>query len=549
MPKSHPAVKVSGAPNETANTLVASFTDHPYMTRQQRVRNIRFLHSVRMNPHVSALDRAIADPEPVTGVGTTSPMSGLHRRALGFGDVLAQSVSAIAPCAAAATVPGLLALYSGNAGLWAALIGVLLTLLAAATINQFTKRIATAGSLYTFTAKGLGATAGFASGVSLILGYGFISMYAFANVGFHVSNLLGYFGGGPTHGSSVPLLCVITCGVLCTVVMVRGIRLSARVSLLVESVAVAVLVALVVVLFIGQGSQPISWELIAPRQLSLGQLVTGVVIAITAFVGFESAASLSVEARRPFATVPRVLTWSPIAAGLLVVAATSVQTTGFRAANVALGEDVTPVSALSAYYGVGWITPILDIGVAASFFACALASSTALVRVLLALAIDGVIPATVGHTHSRFKTPHIAIYTAMPVLTIGPIILLLAGATSKQAVGILLAVSAGGYVLAYTLVCSAAVFFLRRIGELTIWPAIGAASAACCLGACLAVYLIRESNSPRAVGVWLFVCSVALALAWFARARRMVARMGTHDTPIRDEVLGGALTGSDRRPR
>ena len=498
-----------------------------------------------MNPPVSALDRAIADPEPVTGVGSTSPMSGLQRRSLGFGDVLAQSVSAIAPCAAAATVPGLLALYSGDAGLWAALIGVLLTLLAAATINQFTKRIATAGSLYTFTAKGLGPTAAFASGVSLILGYGFISMYAFANIGFHLSNLLG-----TTHGLLVPLLCVIACGALCTVIMARGIRLSARVSLLVESVAVAVLVALVVVLFVGQGSRPISWELIAPRHVSLGQLVAGVVIAITAFVGFESAASLSVEARRPFATVPRVLTWSPIAAGLLVLAATSVQTTGFRAADVALGEDVTPVDALSAYYGVGWIAPILDSGVAASFFACALASSTALVRVLLAMGIDGVIPAAVGRTHPRFKTPHIAIYAAMPVLTLVPIVLLLAGATSKQAIGILLVVSAGGYVLAYTLVCAAAVFFLRRIGELTTWPAIGAAGAVACLGGCLVVYLSTESNSPRSAGVWLFLCCLALALAWFVRARlRLATRIGTHDTPIRDEVLGGGPTSSDRWPR
>lgn len=498
-----------------------------------------------MNHRPSALDRAIAHPEPVAGVGSTSPMSGLERRSLGFGDVLAQSVSAIAPCAAAATVPGLLALHSGDAGLWAAVLGVLLTLLAAATINQFTKRVATAGSLYTFTAKGLGANAAFASGLGLILGYGFIAMYSFVNVGIQVSNLFAYFGS-PPRGVLLPVLCVVVCAAVCTVVMARGVRLSARVSLLVESAAVAILVVLVAVLFIRQGSRPISWELIAPRHVSLGQLVAGVVIAITAFVGFESAASLSVEARRPFATVPRVLTWAPIAAGVLVVAATAVQATGFRAANVTMGGDLPPVAALSDFYGVGWITPILETGVAASFFACALASSTALVRVLLTMGIDGVIPAAVGRTHPKFKTPHVAIYATMPILTVVPVVLLLAGVTSKQAIGILLVVSAGGYVLAYTLVCVAAVFFLRRIGELTAGPAFGAVGVAACLGGCLVIFLVTEANSPRAPGVWLFAVCLALGLAWFARARLDPKSIGTHDIAIRDEVLGGAPTGPTR---
>ncbi|MFF2085967.1 APC family permease [Nocardia sp. NPDC058176] len=500
-----------------------------------------------MNPPPSALDRAIAHPEPVAGVGPTSPMSGLERRSLGFGDVLAQSVSAMAPCAAAATIPAILAVRSGGDGLLAAVLGVVLILLTAATINQFTQRMATAGSLYTFTAKGLGATAGFVSGSALVLGYGFIAMYALVCVGAQVSNLLSYFGFAPDP-TVVSLVCVLVCAAGCAVVMVRGVRLSARVSLLIESVAVALLVVLIVALFLRQGG--VSVAALVPRQVSAGQLVAGVVIAMTAFVGFESAASLSVETRKPFATVPRVLTWSPIAAGVLVVAATAVQTTGFEAANVALDGAPAPVSTLANFYGVAWITPLLDLGVAASFVACALASTTALVRVLLALGIDGVLPAAVGRTHPRFKTPHIALYATMPVITAVPVVLLLAGVTSTQTFGILLAVSAGGYVLAYALVCVSAVAFLRRIGELTLRPALTAVGTALLLGGCLLVFLVTEARSPRAWGVWLLLGCLALSLAWFVRARLRMdpTSIGTHDIPIHDEVLGGVPVEPTRRP-
>lgn len=497
-----------------------------------------FVVSGRMDARSSALDRAIADPPPVRGVHATSPMSGLRRRSLGFAGLLSQSVSAIAPCAAAATVPGMLVSTSGDGALWAAILGVGLTLPVAAAINQFTKRVATAGSLYTFTAKGLGATAAFLCGIGLILGYGFIAMYSFAHIGLQVSNLLGAMGFEAGSSGSVPLLSVLAAGAACAVVMLRGIGMSARLSLLVESIAVAVLVALVVVLFRGQGRHPIAWELLAPQRVPFSGLVVGVVIAITAFVGFESAASLSVEARRPFAAVPRVLIWSPLAAGVLVVAATSVQATGFRAAGVAVGRDPDPVRTLSAFYGVGWIYPILDCGVAASFFACALASSTALVRVLMSMGIDGVLPA-VHRTHPVYRTPHLAIGLSLSVVTGIPLLLLAAGVT--QAVGILLVVSAGGYVLAYALVCLAVPFFLRRIGEFSFGPAVLACGTALGLTGCLAVFLVAEWRGPRAAGVWLLALGIALGLAGLRRARRHGPHpLGTHDTPIGSEVLGGA---------
>ncbi|GAB2513908.1 APC family permease [Nocardia heshunensis] len=499
-----------------------------------------------MTRRTSALDRAIADPPSVLGVSDTSPMSGLRRRSLGFADVLAQSVSAIAPGAAAATTPGLLVGVAGDGALWAAIAGAALTLPVAAAVNQFTKRVSTAGSLYTFTAKGLGPRGALLSGVGLILGYAFIAMYALANIGPHVGNVLAALGFGAAAGPLLPPLCVLGAGLLCAVVMVRGVRVSARLSLLVESVAVAVLLALISVLWWGQG-RVVAPELLAPAHVPFTGFVVGVVIAITAFVGFESAASLSVEARRPFATVPRVLVWSPIATGVLVVAATSVQATGFRLAGLGSGTDPVPVDALSAYNRVGWISPILDCGVTASFFACALASATALVRVLLSMGIDGVLPEALSRTHPAWRTPHVAIGVSMPIVVLVPLLILAAGTGVERTAGVLLVVSAGGYVLAYLLVCLAVPLFLWRIGELTPGPVTLALAAAGGLSGCLTVFLTTEWSGPHAAGVWAFLAALATGTVVFARLRRSrLPDIGTHDIPIGSEVLGGAEAAAGR---
>src|SRR6478752_4010424 len=135
-------------------------------------------HTVTAQPPVTALSRAIADPTPVDGLPARSPMAGLDRRSLGFVDVLAQSVGAVAPSAAAATCPVLVAARAGSGTLVAFLLAAVLMALVASAVNQFTRRMAATGSLYTFAARGLGERAGFATSAAMIVGYGFVAMFA-----------------------------------------------------------------------------------------------------------------------------------------------------------------------------------------------------------------------------------------------------------------------------------------------------------------------------------------------------------------------------------
>ena len=117
---------------------------------------------------------------------------------------------------------------------------------------------------------------------------------------------------------------------------------------------------------------------------------------------------------------------------------------------------------------------LLDVEIAASFFACVTGSVNALARVLFSMGREGVLPARLGSSHSRFGTPSAALLFSLPLVVLAPVVALLAGASARAVLTGTLTVSAFGYVLAYVLVCLAAPLFLRRIGELTSSPLIGA---------------------------------------------------------------------------
>jgi amino acid transporter len=111
------------------------------------------------------------------------------------------------------------------------------------------------------------------------------------------------------------------------------------------------------------------------------------------------------------------------------------------------------------------------------------------------------------------------------------------------AMQVLIVVAAAGYITAYVLVCIAAPVFLWRIGELTLWPLLRAVVAGVLLSVALVVYLVVESAGERAVGVWVFLVTMALGIAiWAIRHRRrpwLSSTVGVYDETVSADVLGG----------
>jgi amino acid transporter len=109
----------------------------------------------------------------------------LRARALGFPTVMAQSVALISPTMTAVLIIPLCFADSGQ-GTWLAYaFGTLMLLFVVLCLNQFAKRSALPGSMYGYTAKGLGPAAGVMSGWSLIWCYLFIGVAGLT--GFSIS--------------------------------------------------------------------------------------------------------------------------------------------------------------------------------------------------------------------------------------------------------------------------------------------------------------------------------------------------------------------------
>lgn len=491
---------------------------------------------------MDALARAIARPERIEGLAERSRLSGLARRSVGFADVLAQSVSAVAPAGAAFTTPLLVSAVAGATSLPALAAALVIALLTASTINEFTRRMAATGSLYTFVAKGLGTGPAFVAGVGLLIGYAFIAMFALAGSGYYLALLVTRVAPIELDAVALGTGAIVVLGLTCLIVLARGIRLSTRVTLLVEATSVALILACIVALFATHIDE-LDALVPDPRAFDLEGFAVAATLAITAFVGFESSASLGVEAKRPFASIPRAITWTVLLSGLLYLGSAAAQTIGFEVTGLDAASSTSPANDLAAAFGVPWAGFVLDVGISTSLFACALASSTALVRVLFSMGREGLLPEALGSAHPRFRTPFVASAIALPVVTAAPVILVLLIGDVWAAMTVLIIFAAAGYILAYVLACIAAPVFLHRIGESSAWATAKAAIAASALTGVVVVYLGEEIRGDRALGVWgsMALLAAGIAVYWVRMLRRPWLRhaIGVYDHAVAADVLGG----------
>jgi amino acid transporter len=309
--------------------------------------------------------------------------------------------------------------------------------------------------------------------------------------------------------------------------------------------------AVLTVLLLAPRGGPGSAAPVVDGAVHWGGVAVGVVLGVTGFMGFESAATLGVEARKPLVAVPRAVLWTPAVAGVLFVAAAAAQVVLLRAAPLDVLTSPVPVAELADRDGLGVLRRLLDLGIAASFFACVTGSTNALGRVLFSMAREGVLPGGLGRTHPRFETPHVALATVLPAVVGVPVVALAAGAGPRAVLTGALTVSAFGYVLAYVLACLAMPLFLRRIGELTALPAVGgiAAAAAGVLG--LAAALAGATSTGGRVMGLVFLAAMVPGVVWAAwlrgRSPGRLRAVGVYDQATANSVLPGSVPAGPPR--
>ena len=136
---------------------------------------------------------------------SSSGRTGLRSNALGFPAVLAQSMALISPTMTAVLIIPL-AFSNAGQGTWLAyLFGTVMLIFVVFSLNQFARRSASPGSMYTYTGRGLGAATGVFSGLTLIWSYLFIGVAGLAGFAVFAAQFLaavGLKGQSPRSRSS-----------------------------------------------------------------------------------------------------------------------------------------------------------------------------------------------------------------------------------------------------------------------------------------------------------------------------------------------------------
>jgi APA family basic amino acid/polyamine antiporter len=458
------------------------------------------------------------------------------RRVLGPIDLIALGIGATIGAGIFATIGTAAAGDTVRAGAGPALI---LSFVLTAIVCAFTglcyaelaSLVPVSGSAYTFTYATLGEL------VAWIIGWDLILEYAIGNVAVAISwanyfnTLLAGFGldlprwltvdyrtaaqkmpdviAGAPHVLGVPIvfnLLAIGIVVALTVLLVWGVRESARATTVMVIIKLLVLglFCLVGIRFI----KPENWHPFAPNGFT--GIAAAAAIIFFAYIGFDAVSTCAEETRRPGRDLPIGILGSLVVSTLIYVIV-AVVFTGLVPFPVLqslnASEQAEPLTVALRHVGRSdTIVGLVAFGSVVAHTAVLLVFQLGQARIFMAMARDGLLPASLARVHPRFRTPHVA--TILTGIGVG----VLAGVSNIDEMVDLTNI---GTLSAFLLVCIGVSILRFRMpdrprpfrvpfGPILI-PALGVLS---CVG--MIAYLPRTSWVR--FGVWLVVGLVVYTL-------------------------------------
>lgn len=378
---------------------------------------------------------------------------GLRKDALPFSETLAQSVANIAPTATPAVNLGLVFASAGGGTWFTYLIATVGLLFISMNIGQFAKRSATPGSLYAYVSKALGPGAGFTTGWALILAYlttAFAVVAGFANYGGALLANIGI--------TLPPYVYFLFCAITIFLVVYKDVSLSARLMLGIEAISVSVIFILGILAVSKKGFDS---SQLALTGLTASGLRTGLVLGIFSYVGFESATAMGAEAKDPLKTVPKAVWMSTLISGTFFVIMSFLMVSSFAGGKY----PDAPISGLAQVAGMPGIGVLAEALATFSLFACALACTTAVSRILMAMGRDGLIHVSMGTTHDKNETPHMAAAACAVLLFLVPSMMALGGIGVLDIYGLNGTIATYGFLISYILIPIGSILYLNKIKE------------------------------------------------------------------------------------
>jgi amino acid transporter len=447
-------------------------------------------------------------------------------------------VATAAPLTILAGIAPLAILIGGIGAPAAYLFGGLTFVIFAVAFTRMTKHVGSVGAFYAYVTKGLGRTTGLGAAVLALMSYNTLQIGGFGLLAVATQASLADFFGVDVPW---PVIAVVAIA-LVFVLGWAGIDVGAKVLgvLLVLEAGILLLMAFAVV-FQG-GASGLDLDSFSFDAVFSGGMGGALAFAFGAFLGFESTALYRSEARDPERTVPRAtyIAIISMAVSYAFIVWAVVQAFGSDGAVDAAAADTAGMffAVIGTYVGP-WAVTLMEILIVTSIFAAQLALHNASNRYAFSLAKDGVLPAWVGATHPRFRSPYRAgmLQAALAAL----IVLGFAVAGADPYFHLMIWVNTPGVIGIFVLMAltavAAVVYFLRR-NRAAGTPAAIAAGVVSAVLLAVAIFIMIDNidlitgASGLVNGVVVSLIPVALAVGivlalWLRRARPATyARIG-----------------------
>ena len=452
----------------------------------------------------------------VAQVKAAPAKTGLRTSALGFPAVLAQSIAVISPTMTAVLIIPL-AFSNAGQGTWLAyLFGTVMLLFVVFCLNQFARRSAAPGAMYTYTARGLGPATGVLSGWTLIWCYLFIGTAGLTGFAIFFQQFLSALG---FTGTVPPDIFFAISAITCWYIAYKDIRISSLITLALEAISVFFILSLAAVVLFSHGIH-IQTSQLALKGVGVHGMSLAVVACIFSLVGFESATALGSEAKNPLRNVPRAVLWSLILTGLFMVVMSYVEVYGTRNYGTPLGSIAAPLNVLASVYHVTFFKAPISLGAMISFFSLSLSCLNAGARIIYPMGEHMVFPSHLGKAHPKNGTPHVAITVYIAIMFAIPTVLEIV-TNPLTTFGDAGTLAAFGFLLAYFLITIAAPAYLRRRGELRARNVVIAVIACLCLLVPTIGSFYPVPPFPVNIFPYLFAAYMAVGGGWlFILSRR-----------------------------
>src|SRR4051812_2755301 len=450
-----------------------------------------------------AVDEGVA---PAAGTDEEGTVHRLKPNAIGLLGVVFMAVATAAPITAmTGNVPFMVSAGNGIGAPASYLVAMVVLAIFSVGFTSMAKHITSTGAFYGFISYGLGRTAGLASGL----------LATFADVVFEPA-LIGIFSTFATGtlkdqtGVHIPwwafailMLAVNAMGTW------FGVSVAEKLLVVLLATEVTILAAMAVsVAFHGGGPNGFSLDPVNPVNAFKGTSAgLGLFFAFWSWVGFESTAMYGEESRNPKKIIPKATMISVLGVGVFYVFVSWMAISGTGESNAVKVATDNP---LQLFFGpteqyVGhWAVDVMQWLMITGSLACGMAFHNCAARYMYALGREGVLPSlknTVGRTHPRHGSPHVAglVQTIVTAVLIGAF--WIAGKDPYNALYVLLAILGTMAILVVQAVCSFAVlvYFRKHHPESRHWfrtfaaPLVGGI-------AMLAVVVLLVSNMSVAAG-------------------------------------------------